>query len=217
MRFPSSEVSKSRSTCPLATGCRHGHGASALGTPHCSSSPTHTFCSWTPLKAHWGKIATCASKPHSHRTCTSQWRCWSRPEHWPWVPASPPSSPSLSILVAQVHTCRACSEGGTLTPHQPPGLLLKANLLLAGEAACSPLLSTLAWRIRYRRVGSQGSPLQGRVWGECSLFCSCSSPGGPQLGGRLGKQILGPIWAGLGPPYWPLPSREEKGVFKTAG
>lgn len=51
-------------------------------------------------------------------------------------------------------------------------------------------------------------PAPGRV--GSALFCSCSSPGGPQLGGRLGKQILGPIWAGLGASLLAAKQRRER-------
>lgn len=49
---------------------------------------------------------------------------------------------------------------------------------------------------------------------ECSLFCFCSSPGGPQLEGRLGKQVLGNLQNGSRPPFWQLQSSGEKGVSK---
>lgn len=102
---------------------------------------------------------------------------------------------------------------GTLLLTPATGLLLKANLLLAGEAACSPSLSLLPeesvteeWEARI--------PLQGR--GVGSALCSALVP--LQVAHSWEADWANRFWAPFGLVWGlligPLPSREEKGVFQ---
>lgn len=95
-------------------------------------------------------------------------------------------------------------EGETSPPHQPPDFLLKLNFLLPGEAAWNPppLCSC--------RSGKQGTHLPGVGGDVCFPCCSCSFPGGPQLG----KQILGNLQGSSGASFSAITKQQREHCFQ---
>lgn len=96
-----------------------------------------------------------------------------------------------------------------------PALLTNHQISFSNSTSCfqerlpeTRLLFALA------EVGSKGPTFRGVGGDVCFPCCSCSFPGGPQLEGGLGKQILGNLQGSSGASFSAITKQQREHCFQ---